>query len=614
MPWRLSLHITVYSLLALTSWSHDDLQWRSAQPPSANEQDVAAGCGPGELVEVAVASDPNTVHVIGPLITSAVLSSRRPRCLRFHVLAPEAQAAQIAGALGSTLAFHRLVDPEAAPSRLPGARPTSPAFLWRLSGGTAVRLVPFDTSILDRSIKVVGSGSQSAPVCSGLEGCDPARAKRLRKTTNFARFFLGDILPEIAKVIWVDCDVVVRQDLQVLWQRAFAEGSVGQEVFLAAFAEPAPVDRFYFSREAVSSFWKERHGADFDFSSASFNDGAIVIDLRKWRELRVSEEVEWWMHQHQAADPGLWKFGTQPIMILVGAKHWHELPPEWYLGDLGFQPLREGRDGLLKQAVVMHFDGEHKPWLPVTVSDVNARHGVRASWNEDLLRPYFPMAASLGWLAAPGAHCLSEVSTPATPAPCLVGPLVPGVTVPGLQWWPTASKPQSLRADPQEPRRDDLLSMESPLADSLVAGFFSAGPLKKGAGSVMEPCLFASSAAGAVIEILFKRPQRLVGAYLQAASPEHPVSGAKLEYRWNKRKGGGWHSACSQRQTVRCDPHRAPGLSAGDTESCWQVAVCKGVRAMHWRVAGLTVQNAEQLLGGLWLKVAAREEVSENSA
>ena len=39
MPWRLSLHITVYSLLALTSWSHDDLQWRSAQPPSANEQE-----------------------------------------------------------------------------------------------------------------------------------------------------------------------------------------------------------------------------------------------------------------------------------------------------------------------------------------------------------------------------------------------------------------------------------------------------------------------------------------------------------------------------------------------------------------------------------------------
>merc|ERR1712000_364373 len=160
------------------------------------------------------------------------------------------------------------------------------------------------------------------------------------------------------------------------------------------------------------------------------------------------------MRKHKEADPALWKFGTQPIMMLVGSGRWQQLPGELYLGDLGFKDEHGHSDGnLLQQALVLHFDGEHKPWLPMTVSDINVQqNGAKVGWNSHLLRPYVPVSMADGWFAAPGARCLLSLAMPPPPlhaagaaldamrpsAPsCDVGPLVPGSSIPGLRWVPS---------------------------------------------------------------------------------------------------------------------------------------------------------------------------------
>eukprot|EP00747_Dinoflagellata_sp_TGD_P023887 gnl/TRDRNA2_/TRDRNA2_130154_c1_seq1.p1 gnl/TRDRNA2_/TRDRNA2_130154_c1~~gnl/TRDRNA2_/TRDRNA2_130154_c1_seq1.p1 ORF type:complete len:654 (+),score=109.61 gnl/TRDRNA2_/TRDRNA2_130154_c1_seq1:159-1964(+) len=566
-------------------------------------------CGPAGAVELAAAADAGTVDVLGPLIQSAQLHSEQPECMHVNVLVPLHSMQELASSLWRTLTFHRLVDRDAwEPVSATNSTPW-----WCLSGGSKVRVVPFDDTELQRSIKVVGSDSRDSTVCNGLEGCDPSRAKRLQKTTNFARFFLADILPDLKKAIWLDCDVLIQKDMRPLWESlpstSAAAAATTERPLMAAFVEHVPLGRFYFSERTVASLWQQRYGKTLDTSAVSFNDGAIVLDLERWRELGVKDEVRWWMQQHRAADPALWKFGTQPIMLLLGYGRWLQLPIEWYMGDLGFKDMGKPAE---KEAVVLHFDGEHKPWLPQRVSEVNLReHRVVNAWNSHLLQPYMPSAASVGWFSAPGARCLCSgphvrgggsakgVST------CEIGPLSPGVSVPGLLWVP--------------PRRasvvDDTGSFEEifapaaeaslPLADHLVEGFFSATGLAEPAHEILAPSLFTGGPAA--IEILFFRPQRIAGVYLQAASSEHVVRGARLQYKRERSSSAAdWHDACGLREPMKCDPKRGPSFTAGNSTVCWRIASCVGLEAKRWRIVDWIVDSEPKLLGNVWLSMAMR--------
>jgi len=612
---------------ASTARSSDAIAVHKASLLAASEEaSLSFGrCGPAGRVEVAVAVDADAVDVIGPLMQSAQVNSVKPHCLRFQIIVPESSAAQLAEAIWQVLVFHRLVDESPwVPQKTIHASSTaslseSDAVMpiiarFQLNGGSAVRIIPFDSALVAGSMKVVGAGAASASVCRGLEGCDPSRARRLAKATNFARFFLARLLPDLNKVMWVDCDVLFQKDPRTLWQVALGQGhGDDSETFVAAFVEHVPLGRFYFNQDNVQSLWTQRYQRNLDMSADSFNDGAIVIDLSKWRKFRVTEDVQWWMQKHKEADPALWKFGTQPIMLLVVGARWQQLPSEWYLGDLGFKRIEDfDRESLQQasEAVVAHFDGEHKPWLPESVSEVNLqRHGLRIGYNSQVLRPYTPLSSPVAWLAAPGARCL--FSSSAQSAPCEVGPLTPGVSVPGLRWVSSEdlflgvasiSASSSHAADvsglfvPQV--RKNL-----PLVDSFVEGFFSAAPLEKRAKNVLESSVFSRSAER-VIELFFFKPRRLAELYMQAASPDHSIRGAQLQYRIGVDAQDVWRDACELRRATVCEPRRGPSFAAGTSEACWLLSGCGMVEAQNWRIVGWSVEAQEQALGNVWFTVA----------
>lgn len=245
-------------------------------------------------------------------------------------------------------------------------------------------------------MKVISGQGSDACRGGGVEGCDAARAKRLKNVLSFARFFLDDILPDVReRVIWLDSDVLVRKDLRELWS---VVGSSGGAV-MSAFPEPEPFGRFYIDQKRVVSLleavsvrvggpsessspgpndapdennplpepsgsvapvhpaaarMREKStpsGATFsirsDFhalfdplhkhSRTSFNDGAMVLNLAQWRRKNVRQDVLMFLEKHRDSDPGLWKYGTQPLMMLLGSVHgWQRLNPRWYGGDLGF--------------------------------------------------------------------------------------------------------------------------------------------------------------------------------------------------------------------------------------------------------------------------------------
>lgn len=96
-----------------------------------------------------------------------------------------------------------------------------------------------------------------------------------------------------------------------------------------------------------------RYGKRFDLKEKTFNAGVYGVNLDLWREQRVQEEVLYWLEQvtifsaslatsgtlslQQAQEP-LWRFGTQPVMLLVVHGQWKQLDPLWNVNGKGSPP------------------------------------------------------------------------------------------------------------------------------------------------------------------------------------------------------------------------------------------------------------------------------------
>ncbi len=67
-------------------------------------------------------------------------------------------------------------------------------------------------------------------------------------------------------------------------------------------------------------------------------------------------------------DAPLWKFGSQPLMLLAFYKAWYALPESWYaigLGNQGYEISEERK----KEIFILHWNGQNKPWLDKDMSE-----------------------------------------------------------------------------------------------------------------------------------------------------------------------------------------------------------------------------------------------------
>lgn len=276
-----------------------------------------------DVVQVAVAADKKNIGILRALLASALVNSHRTVV---HIIHAQDAARECKD----------LVNPEFLS--------VAHCVLWPEENITQVSSL----------IRVVSGQNSSA--CSGLEGCDLARAKRLANSFNFARFFLSDILHDLDRVIWMDCDVVITNSMQDIWAQ-----SKRSSALVSAFTEPERFGRFYLQEDALKQLMSQRFaGLQLDMDADSFNDGVIAINLKQWRSSRVREALLWLMMQHGNSQTGLWKYGTQPIMMLLGSAFgWDRLPSANCYGDLGFRIAQPER---VAEAVFLHFNGEKKPW------------------------------------------------------------------------------------------------------------------------------------------------------------------------------------------------------------------------------------------------------------
>lgn len=90
--------------------------------------------------------------------------------------------------------------------------------------------------------------------------------------SQYARLFVSSDLPlDLNRVLYLDCDIIIHQSVQELWNLDLEGMTIG--ALLDAFS------KFY------------RQNIDLEENDIMFNSGVMLIDLEKWRKQNIEEKL-----------------------------------------------------------------------------------------------------------------------------------------------------------------------------------------------------------------------------------------------------------------------------------------------------------------------------------
>ncbi|CAL8991603.1 unnamed protein product [Prunus brigantina] len=177
----------------------------------------------------------------------------------------------------------------------------------------------------------------------------------LDQPMNYARIYLANILPpDMGRVIYLDSDLVVVDDIAKLW-------SVDMEDKVVAAPEYCQAN---FTQYFTDTFW-----SDPDLSKTFqgrnpcyFNTGVMVVDVDKWRKGGYTQKVEEWMALQKRKR--LYNLGSLPPFLLVLAGNIKAVDHRWNQHGLGGDNF-EGKCRSLHPGPIslLHWSGKGKPWL-----------------------------------------------------------------------------------------------------------------------------------------------------------------------------------------------------------------------------------------------------------
>nr|GLL33085.1 probable galacturonosyltransferase-like 7 [Ipomoea trifida] len=177
----------------------------------------------------------------------------------------------------------------------------------------------------------------------------------LEQPLNYARNYLADILePCVGRVIYLDSDLVVVDDISKLWRTSLGTKTIGAPEYCEAnFTN-------YFTR----NFWSDRRfsGTFKGRNPCYFNTGVMVIDLGKWRRFGYTKRIERWMEIQKTNR--IYELGSLPPFLLVFAGDLAPIEHRWNQHGLGGDNVRGScRDLHPGPVSLLHWSGSGKPWL-----------------------------------------------------------------------------------------------------------------------------------------------------------------------------------------------------------------------------------------------------------
>ena len=161
--------------------------------------------------------------------------------------------------------------------------------------------------------------------------------------TVYGRVFLAELLPQYSRVLYLDSDVIVIKSVR--------EWIAGREQQATIYADGM-------TPRATSADRALFQNAGLDMSRTSFNSGAMIIDLDRWRAQNRTVEclatAKRFPGEFRCADQSLLNVVFHDDFVAVGSRINHPLYPSE-------PPLSLAQN----DSTILHFVGSPKPWDPL---------------------------------------------------------------------------------------------------------------------------------------------------------------------------------------------------------------------------------------------------------
>uniref|UniRef100_A0A0A9D1X8 Hexosyltransferase n=1 Tax=Arundo donax TaxID=35708 RepID=A0A0A9D1X8_ARUDO len=195
----------------------------------------------------------------------------------------------------------------------------------------------------------------NSPVIRQIEA-----GKRDVAVLDYLRFYLPDMFPALQRVVLLEDDVVVQKDLAALWQIDL-DGKVNGAVE-TCFGGFRRYRKYLNFTQAIV---RDR----FNPGACAWAYGVNVFDLQAWRRDGCTELFHQYIEMNE--DGALW----DPTSILTAGlmsfyRNTKPLDKSWHVMGLGYNPSISPE--AIRNAAVIHFDGNMKPWLDVAFNQYKA--------------------------------------------------------------------------------------------------------------------------------------------------------------------------------------------------------------------------------------------------
>jgi lipopolysaccharide biosynthesis glycosyltransferase len=192
---------------------------------------------------------------------------------------------------------------------------------------------------------------------------------------SYARLFAAELVPEnVERVVYLDADVLVRQDVSPLFTIDLGDAAVGA---VRDFGIPTTAHELSGVRERLRP-------------RTYFNAGVLAIDVRRWRQLGLTSGALSYAEAGSEPPPLVDQDALNAVV-----DSWHELDARWNVQQILFwedrrprspyaDDLYRRRSDLYRGAAVLHFVGGPKPWHPAcTLPGATAwvRTMMRTGWH-----------------------------------------------------------------------------------------------------------------------------------------------------------------------------------------------------------------------------------------
>ena len=158
--------------------------------------------------------------------------------------------------------------------------------------------------------------------------------------STYYRLFFPSLVPEeIAKLLYIDTDVVVINGLSELYNT---------EVLLPIAATLDPKEGM---RLELGITEKDRY----------FNAGVLLINLKEWKKANVLEKTINYLNDN----PEKIKWVDQDALNAVLIGNWEKLPNKYNVTfyDVPENIQKKQINGFLKDKIIIHYSTQNKPWL-----------------------------------------------------------------------------------------------------------------------------------------------------------------------------------------------------------------------------------------------------------